>query len=58
MEKEFLKLQEAHEGQQALLQKMQVSEYTDNQIKLALTTPSFSCLAFFIPEFRKSSDFR
>ena len=24
MEKEFLKLQEAHEGQQALLQKMQV----------------------------------
>ena len=29
MEKEFLKLQEAHEGQQALLQKMQVSEYTE-----------------------------
>lgn len=28
MEKEFLKLQEAHEGQQALLQKMQVSKYT------------------------------
>ena len=25
MEKEFLKLQEAHEGQQALLQKLQVS---------------------------------
>ena len=25
MEKEFLKLHEAHEGQQALLQKMQVS---------------------------------
>ena len=25
MEKDFLKLQEAHEGQQALLQKLQVS---------------------------------
>ena len=48
MEKEFLKLQEAHEGQQALLQKMQVLKWihTDNQIKLTLTAPSFSCQAF------------
>lgn len=32
--------------------------HTDNHIELTLTTPSFSWLAFFIPKFRKSSDFR
>ena len=32
--------------------------HTDNQIKLTLTAPSFSCQAFFIPKCRKSSDFR
>ena len=31
MEKDFLKLQEAHEGQQALLQKLQVSEMCYNK---------------------------
>ena len=31
MEKDFLKLQEAHEGQQALLQKLQVSEMCYNR---------------------------
>ena len=31
MEKDFLKLQEAHEGQQALLQKLQVSEMWYNK---------------------------
>ena len=30
-EKEFLKLQEAHEGQQALLQKLQVSALKSNE---------------------------
>lgn len=32
--------------------------HTDNQIKLTLKTPSFSYLAFLIPRFRRSSDFR